>query len=102
MPGRIEIHRRGVPVAIATWTGTRAAGEAQIRAAGDGQEEAVRQLNRAIADRRDLRRVRFVTDRASVTGWRGFDGFLAGLTVVLPVLGMDVGAIDWPDQPETV
>ena len=102
MPGRILITRDGVPVAEVEWTGTRASGTAAIRKVNEDDAETIKNLRRAIADRRDLARVRFTTARGSVPGWRGFDGYLAGLLVVLPALGLDAGPVAWPDQNETV
>ena len=98
--GRIELRRGDEPSVEVEWTGTRATGEATLRRLDDEDDDTIRDLRRAIADRRDLARVRFTTPRGSVPGWRGFDGYLAALTVTVPALGLDVWAVEWPDQAE--
>lgn len=95
---RASIVKGDVQVAELVWVGGRYTGKGRIRAV-KGFEEDAQLIRGTITDRAQLRMVRFTTPRGDTPGWRGFDGWINGLALVLPSIGYDFGEVEWP--PET-
>ncbi|MCK9629818.1 MAG: hypothetical protein M0R37_14655 [Bacteroidales bacterium] len=87
------LDKGGAAVASAVWAGDLYAGVLRIETAGADTTRAT-QIKDMIASRRDLGGVLFRSagERASVRGWEGWEGCLGALRIVLPSLGLTLGA----------
>lgn len=84
----------GVVVAHGLWDGELYVGSARI-AAVTGHERTADQLQSMILERDDLKELRFRSegDAFTVTGWRGYEGFVGALRLVVPAMALHVGHI---------
>lgn len=84
----------GVEVARVVWDGELYQGSARVDAIV-GHEKVAANLRAMILERDDLKELRFRSEGTEywIRGWRGYEGVVGALRILLPSLGLRIGHI---------